>query len=172
MCFACSNICKGAESILSVFLLYLTALLTVMLPEREIRCNTPSTMGNISSDMKEFLHLNAAFKLGTLCSSVPWSGICFTCVLGIWHHLMEKWSHVKAAGGKGCFQRLLLEGEPLGRVFFTCSSLGSFRAGLGPFCSSTIQSSHEVLAASPRSRACRHAHYQKPGHANLIHLDI
>lgn len=70
------------EGILSVFLFYLTALLSVMLGEREIGRKISSAMGNISSDMKEFLHANAAFILGTLCSSVPWSGICFTCVLG------------------------------------------------------------------------------------------
>lgn len=46
-----------------------------------------------------------------------WSGKCFTCVLGLWRHLMEKWPHVKAAGGKGCFQQVFLEGEPLGRLF-------------------------------------------------------
>lgn len=88
-----------------------------MLREREIGCNISSAMGNISSDMKEFLHVNAAFILGTLCSSVPWSGICFTWVLRHWHHLTEKWPHVKAAGGRGCFQQLFLVGEPLGRPF-------------------------------------------------------
>lgn len=63
MCFACSKVYEGVESILSVFLFYLTALLTVMLQEREIRCNTSSAMGNISSDVKECLHVNAAFIL-------------------------------------------------------------------------------------------------------------
>lgn len=119
MCFACSDVFEGVESILSVFLFYLTALLSVMLREREIRCNISSAMGNACSDMKKFLHVNAAFILGTLCSSLPWSGICFTCVSGLWHHLMEKWPHVRAAGGKGFnnFQQLFLEGEQLGRHF-------------------------------------------------------
>lgn len=115
MCFACSNVYEGLESILSVFLFYLTALWTVILQEREITYNTGSAMGNMSSDKKEFLHVNAESIPGTLFSSVPWSGISFTCVLELWHHLMEKWPRVKAAGGKGCFQQLFLEGEPLGR---------------------------------------------------------
>lgn len=43
----------------------------------------------------------------------------FHLCIGLWHHLMEKWPHVRAAGGKDCLQQLFLEGEPLGRL---CSS--------------------------------------------------
>lgn len=88
--FACNNVCEGGKFFCQSWVLQLLISVTLfstvlMLQEREIRCSVSPAIG------KELLHVIAARILAAPVFSVPWCGIGFTCISGLWHHTIGNW---------------------------------------------------------------------------------